>query len=49
MMVTELSQEQIDLHQIDAKYVAKIQDCPYVQIFTEDVFDALARNIIRIR
>jgi hypothetical protein len=26
--------------------IAKINDCPYVQIFTEDVYDALARSVI---
>ncbi|NRA67201.1 MAG: hypothetical protein HRU19_22145 [Pseudobacteriovorax sp.] len=29
--------------------VAKITDCPYVQIYTEDVFDALARSTVRLR
>jgi hypothetical protein len=33
---------------IDSDYVARINDCPYIQIFTEDVFDALAKNTIHL-
>jgi hypothetical protein len=28
---------------------ADIRDCPWVQIYTEDVFDAIARSVIRLR
>jgi len=29
--------------------IADIRDCPWVQIYTEDVFDAISRSIIRLR
>lgn len=29
--------------------VANIADCPYVQFYTEDSYDAIARNMIRLR
>jgi hypothetical protein len=29
--------------------IADIRDCPYIQIYTEDSFDAMARSIIRLR
>ena len=29
--------------------IGDIRDCPYVQIYTEDVYDALARTTIRLR
>ena len=35
--------------QITANDVAKINDCPYIQIFTEDVYDALARSTVHLR
>jgi hypothetical protein len=30
-------------------WIADIRDCPYIQIYTEDSFDAMARSIIRLR
>ena len=29
--------------------IANIADCPYIQFYTEDSYDAIARNIIRLR
>ncbi len=29
--------------------IANINDCPYVQIITEDKFDAIARQVVRLR
>jgi hypothetical protein len=29
--------------------VANINDCPYVQVYTEDSYDAVARNLLRLR
>jgi hypothetical protein len=29
--------------------IADIRDCPYIQIYTEDSYDAMARSIIRLR
>ncbi len=29
--------------------IGDIRDCPYVQIYTEDVYDALSRTTIRLR
>lgn len=48
MIVTELTEAQRSLWGIHPDYVAKINDCPYIQIFTEDVFDALAKNTIHL-
>ncbi len=29
--------------------VGNINDCPYIQIFTEDAYDAIARQVVRLR
>jgi len=29
--------------------IGNIADCPYVQFYTEDSYDAIARNMIRLR
>jgi hypothetical protein len=54
MNVTEMTSEQLQALQaadpnFKAEYVADIRDCPYVQIYTEDSFDALARSVLRFR
>ena len=29
--------------------IGNIADCPYIQFYTEDSYDAIARNMIRLR
>lgn len=46
--VGAIDADQRNLWKIGSNYVANINDCPYIQIFTEDVFDALARTTVRL-
>ena len=48
MPVTAISDKDLISFAIDRSSTADIRDCPYVQIFTEDVFDALARSVVWI-
>lgn len=47
--VGKLTQAQIDEYQIPPLQIGNIADCPYIQIFTEDSYDAIARSVIRFR
>lgn len=47
--VKKLTAAQISDYQIPALQVANIADCPYIQIYTEDSYDAIARSVIRFR
>lgn len=47
--VMRITAEQKAEYGIPDLQVANINDCPYIQFFTEDSYDALARNIIRFR
>ncbi len=49
MPVSQLDGPTKDKFSIDPLQIADIRDCPYIQFFTEDSYDALARNMIRIR
>lgn len=49
MTINRLSQQQIASLNLEPHQIADIRDCPYVQIFTEDAFDALARSALRLR
>ena len=49
MTVTAMNDAQAVGMGIRPEDVAKINDCPYIQIYTEDVQDALARSSIRLR
>ena len=48
MPVTGISSQDLRDFSIDRSSTADMRDCPYVQIFTEDVFDALARSVVWI-
>jgi hypothetical protein len=48
MSINPMSDAEAQALNITPADVAKINDCPYVQIYTEDVFDALARSTIRL-
>ena len=47
--VVNLTALQIKDNNIPAVNIADIRDCPWVQIYTEDSFDAIARSVIRMR
>jgi len=47
--VSKVSDQQVADYAIPAAQIANIADCPYVQIYTEDSYDAIARNVIRFR
>ena len=47
--VSRLTDEQIQTWGVDRLQVADIRDCPYIQFYTEDSFDAVARSILRLR
>lgn len=47
--VVPLTADQKDKFAIPDLQVADIRDCPYIQFYTEDSFDAIARNMIRLR
>jgi len=49
MVVNALTDETRRSLGLDPDQVALINDCPYIQIFTEDVYDALARNTIHLK
>lgn len=50
MIVSQISEsDRKNIWKIPQDQVGNINDCPYIQIFTEDVFDALARSTIRLR
>lgn len=55
---TQTALSKVDFYQIkdpnnpnpsDNIQIADIRDCPYIQIYTEDSYDAMARSIIRLR
>lgn len=55
---TQTTKNKIDFYNIkdpnnpnpnDNIQIADIRDCPYIQIYTEDSYDAMARSIIRLR
>jgi len=46
VVTTEMNQQG---YKWSAGDIANINDCPYIQIFTEDRFDALARQVVRLR
>jgi hypothetical protein len=47
--VAKVDAAQIADYQIPALQIANIADCPYIQIYTEDSYDAIARSVIRFR
>lgn len=47
--VGKVDAAQIADYQIPALQIGNIADCPYVQIYTEDSYDAIARSVIRFR
>jgi hypothetical protein len=47
--VTPITQQQKDDLGIPDLQVGNIADCPYIQFYTEDSYDAIARNMIRLR
>lgn len=47
--VTRITPAQKTTWNIPDLQVANIADCPYIQFYTEDSFDAIARNMIRLR
>lgn len=47
--VSKVDEATKTLFAIDPQQIADIRDCPYIQFFTEDSYDALARNMIRMR
>ena len=47
--VTAITQQQRTAWAIQDLQVANIADCPYIQFYTEDSYDAVARNMIRLR
>ena len=47
--VSKITQQQKDDWNINETQIADIRDCPYIQFYTEDSYDAIARNIIRFR
>jgi len=54
---TQTNKTKVDFYNIkdpnrpaeDNIQIADIRDCPYIQIYTEDSYDAMARSIIRLR
>lgn len=44
-----VAQKKVIYYNIPPDQIADIRDCPYIQIYTEDSFDAMARSIIRLR
>ena len=49
MTINRLTAAQITELGLEPHQIADIRDCPYVQIYTEDAFDALARSSLRLR
>ncbi|MCX6126535.1 MAG: hypothetical protein NTV34_17510 [Proteobacteria bacterium] len=49
MSIQRLSDVQVKDLGLEPHQIADIRDCPYVQIFTEDAFDALSRASLRLR
>jgi len=47
--VTKLSDGDKATFNVPDLQVANIADCPYIQFYTEDSYDAIARNMIRLR
>ncbi len=47
--VTPITDKQKEDMGIPDLQVANIADCPYIQFYTEDSYDAIARNMIRLR
>lgn len=47
--VTQLTNGQISTYGLPPEQVPNILDCPYVQIYTEDSFDAMAKTTLRFR
>ena len=47
--VSKLTPAQIAQEALEPHQIADIRDCTHVQIYTEDVYDALARSVIRLR
>ncbi len=48
MIVEALTEAQRQSLQLQPSQVAKINDCSYVQVFTEDIFDGLFKTIIHL-
>lgn len=47
--VSKVTDQQKTAWGIPSAQVGNIADCPYIQIYTEDSYDAIARNVIRFR
>lgn len=45
----QTAKNKVDFYNVPSLQIADIRDCPYVQFYTEDSYDAIARNMIRLR
>lgn len=47
--VGQITNDQIAYYNLQPDQIPNILDCPYVQIYTEDSYDAMARGTVRLR